>query len=143
CRAYIGAVSDGYGWTPGFLGNELMMHLMDAIGTHTDWSVAELIAEARNRFVIANNLQGLVLKLEKGESPDFDMVVVHSALQMQMFGDITARFPRSGPRPPNRKVPLISNLRRLKGGETISVKYDIGSSDGLPTLLFQGAWDKD
>jgi uncharacterized membrane protein len=93
--------------------------------------------------VVANNMQDVVLKLEKGQPAEFDMSMVHTALQLQMFGDITARFPRTSPRPAYRKVSLLSGSRRLADGETTSVKYNIGSADGLTTLYFEGVWDKD
>jgi len=143
CRAYVGAVSDSYGWTPGWLGNELLMHFIDALSAHPDWTVAELVGEARNRYVRANNLQALILKLEKGESPSVNKAMMHTALQWQAFGDVTARFPQSTPRPAYRKFVLATDPRILKGGESMRVRCDLGSSDGLTTLFFRASWDRD
>jgi hypothetical protein len=143
CRAYIGAVSDASGWTTGWLGNQIFMHFVDAFTEHPDWTVAEMVTEARNRYVRANNLQKLILRLEKGDSPDLDGTVTNTALQWQMFGDVTATFPQSASRAQFRKYLLAPASRAVNRGQSISVRYDVGSGDGLPLLFFQADWDRD
>ncbi len=140
CRAYIGAVSDAFGWTSGDKGNELVMHFIDALSADPDWTVAELVAEARNRYVQAKNLQALLLKLEKGKSPKVDEEVMNTALQWQMFGDVTAQFPRTSSQPGYRKVTLAAQPRMLKSGDVIPVRYELGAGDGVPLLWFQATW---
>jgi uncharacterized membrane protein len=142
CRAYVGAVSDAFGWTTGDLGNQLSMHFLDALAEHPEWTVAEMVSEARNRYVRATNLQSLILRLERGESADVDAVVTHTALQWQMFGDITAQFPRATPRSDYRRLPLAQRTRILNRGDSISVRYDVGDADGLPLLYLEGVWDR-
>jgi uncharacterized membrane protein len=143
CRAYIGAVSDSYGWTPGNLGNQLTMHFIDALTAFPNWPVAELVTEARNRYVRANNLQKLVLSLERGESPNLNVVVTQTALQWQMFGDVTARFPRSAPLPAFRKYPAVTVPRLFMSGVSISFRYSLNAGGGLPLLFLQASWDKE
>ena len=143
CRVYIGPASDGYGFTPGAIANEVAMHFADALRTHPDWSVATLVAESRNQYIRVNQLGPQLLKLEKGEAPQVDAVAVHTALQGMVFGDITATFPRSQPRPIYAKHVLASDPRTLKAGDSIPVRFEIGPNDGLPTLFFRADWDKD
>ena len=143
CRVYIGAVSDSYGFTPAWLAGQIFMYFMDALEARPEAVVAELVAEARNRYVRANGLNSLLLKLERGKSPQLDAVVVHTALQWQVYGDITASYPRSRPLPVPFKYPLVSAPQTLKAGDSIPIRFDVQSSDGLPTLLFRADWDKD
>jgi uncharacterized membrane protein len=143
CRVYIGAASDSYGYTPAANGNQLLMHLIDALRASPDGSVAELVAQARNRYVRANGLAALMLQLEKGEARQVDPVAAHTALQWIVFGDITATHPRSQPTTAFTKLPFAPNHIALNPGGSISRRFNIGPTDGLPTLFFRGQWDKD
>jgi uncharacterized membrane protein len=142
CRSYIGAASAAYGFTPAYLANELNMHFADALAAHPDWTVAELIGQARSRFTKNNKLAETLLRLEKGESPNIRLTTVSTALQWQVFGDITATFPRAKPRSLFRKYPLVGTSSTLEPGQSIEVPFQIGPNDGVPTLLFRADWDK-
>ena len=125
-----------------YLGNELFLHLVDALREYPDMVVAELVSEARNRFVNANRLAGTILKLENGEAPEADAVLVHTALQWQVFGDITTTCPRARPQPLFASQPLVTGSTNLRAGSGLSVRFDVKPSDGVPTLFFQADWDK-
>jgi uncharacterized membrane protein len=142
CRSYIGANSPAYGFTSAWLANELNMHLVDSMVSHPDWTVAELIGEARRRFVKNNNMAATLLRLEKGESPRASVENVSTSLQWQVFGDITATFPRSKPQTPYKRHPLVNGSSTLEPGQTIVVPFEIGPDDGVPTLYFRADWDK-
>jgi uncharacterized membrane protein len=144
CRSYVGAASDSYGMTPGYLGNELFLHFIEALRGHPDWTVMQLVAEARTRFVRVNGLAPLLLRLEKGEYPsDVNDALVNTGLQFQVFGDPTARFPQS-PRPSNvARRSLASQPVALKTGDVVPIRYDIRPADGLTTLSLRAEWDRD
>jgi uncharacterized membrane protein len=141
CLAYIGSASPSYGWTPADLGNELSLHLMDALAAHPQWTVAELIAEARNRYIRGNRLESLMLRLEKGESPKIDTRQVSTALQYQVFGDITATFPRGAGSPLFKTQPLTGKPVSISAGTSIPVRFSIGPDQGSPELFFHAEWD--
>lgn len=143
CRVYIGAATASYGWTPGALGNELTMHMLDVMAEHPDWTVAEIIGEARNRYVRVNQLGPTLLRLERGEEFDFGLVEVSTALQFQVFGDITATYPRAPLRPLFAPHPLVHSRAALHAGQTVPIRFEIGSSDGVPILYLCGDWHKD
>jgi uncharacterized membrane protein len=143
CRAYIGASSAAYGFTSAYLGNELTMHLVDALRAHPERSVAELVSEARNRFARNNKLEATLQQLERGESPSINLVTVSTALQFQVFGEITATFPHVRPRLPFRPQRLTDRPATLAAGESLSVQFDIGPNDGVSTLLFRADWPKE
>ena len=143
CRVYIGAASDSYGFTPAANGNELLMHFVDALASGPDASVADLVAQARNRYIRANGLAPLMLQLEKGEARDFRPVQAHTALQWMVFGDVTAAHPRAQPSTIFSKLPFASEQTKLDPGGSLSRRFNIGPTDGLPTLFFRGQWDKD
>ena len=140
CRAYIGAASEAYGWTPGAYGNELFMHLLDVARAHHDWTVAAIIGESRNRYARVNHLGPTLLRLERGEMVDFDLVDVSTALQFQVFGDITAKFPAAKPRHPFALYPITSSAVTLKPASAVSVSFQVGPSDGIPTLFLRADW---
>jgi hypothetical protein len=142
CRLYVGAVSDSYGWTTCYLGNELFLHLVDSMREHPDMAVAELVCDARNRFVDANQLAATVVKLENGEAPEVDEVLVHTALQWQVFGDITTTCPRAQPIPLSANHSLAMNSTNLRAGGTISIRFEVKPTDGVPMLFFQADWDR-
>jgi hypothetical protein len=142
CRVYVGAVSDSYGWTICYLGNELFLHLVDSMRQFPDMGVAELVSEARNRYVNVNRLASTVVQLENGETPDVDAVLVHTALQWQCFGDITATCPRAQPHPVYANYPLVTNSTNLRAGSGLPIRFDVKPSDGVPMLFFQADWDR-
>jgi uncharacterized membrane protein len=142
CRVYVGATSDSYGFTPAANGNELMMHLMDSARSYPDSSIAELTAEARNRFVRNNHLAPVMLALERGRPVDVDPVAAHTALQWIVFGDVTATHPRSKHKTVFSPVPFGSNHVAVKPGGSTSCRLSIGAGDGIPTLFFRGQWDR-
>jgi uncharacterized membrane protein len=143
CRVYMGAASDAYGFTPAANGNELMVHFIDAVKSNPNGSIAELTAEARNRYVRNNQLAPFMLSLEKGESPRLNPVAAHTALQWMVFGDITATHPRAQPSPAFSSLPFAPSPITLNSGRSISRRFDIGTADGVPTLFFRGEWDRD
>jgi uncharacterized membrane protein len=143
CRVYVGAASVAFGWTPGDLANELNMHMFDAIRERPDWTVAEVIGEARNRYVRVNQLGSTLLRLEKGESFDFDHVRVATALQFEVFGDITATFPRARPRLPFTPRALVPDRTTFKPGASVPVRFNVGPADGVPTLYLRADWDRE
>jgi hypothetical protein len=143
CRSYVGAVSDAYGMTTGLLGNELFLHFVDALRAHPDWTMAELVREARMQYVRVNRLAPLLLQLEKGEYPSVTDDLVHTALQMQVFGDITAKIPQAQLSSIVARFALARGPVTLKAGGTIPLGYEIRPSDGLATLSLRAEWDED
>ncbi|MBI3860861.1 MAG: hypothetical protein HY290_03095, partial [Planctomycetia bacterium] len=143
CRVYVGSSTAAFGWTPCALGNELTLHMMDTLIAHPDWSVAEIIGEARNRYVRVNKLGETLKRLERGETFSFDLVEVSTALQFQVFGDVTAPFPRAKPKAYFKEHRLVNGARTLKAGESIPIHFEIGPADGVPMLYLRGAWDSE
>jgi len=143
CRVYIGAASDAYGFTTGYLANELALCFSDALRAHPDWTVAELVGEARNRFVRTNGLASVLLQVENGKIPEANFTEMQTALQWQVFGDVTATFPRSMARPPFVRHALATTKKTLKSGEPLHLRFDLSPSDGLPNVFLRAAWDSD
>jgi uncharacterized membrane protein len=143
CRVYVGAASDAYGWTTAYLANELNLHFVDALRAHPDGTIAELVGEARNRFVRVNGLASVLVQVEKGQVPAAHFTAMQTALQWQVFGDITAAFPRSAPRPIFARQSLAPTRRMLKSGDALQVRFDISPADGLSNVFLRCAWDRD
>jgi uncharacterized membrane protein len=143
CRVYMGAASDGYGFTPAANGGELMIHFMDLVRSDPDRSIAEVVAEARNRYIRNNQLAPTMLALERGESIHPNPVQAHTALQWMVFGDVTARHPRSRSSPACASLPFATNEISMNPGGSISRRFTIGEADGMPTVFFRGQWDRD
>lgn len=144
CRAYVGAASDSYGWTSGYLFNELMLHFADTLRENPGSALAEAVGEARARFVRVNELASTLLQLENGEYPaKVDDVLVHTALQVQVIGDVTATFPTPLPRPSISIQPLAERSRRMRAGDTIPIAYEIRPTDGLANVFLRAEWDSD
>ena len=144
CRTYVGAASDSYGWTSGYLFNELMLHFADALRENPSSTLAEAVGEARARFVRVNELASTLLQLEYGDYPvKVDDVLVHTALQVQVIGDVTATFPKSLARPNVSLQPLDERSRTMRAGNTIPITYENKPADGLTNVLLRAEWDSD
>jgi uncharacterized membrane protein len=143
CRVYMGAASDGYGFTPAANGNELGIHYIDAIRSNPGGSVADHAAAARNRYIRDNQLAPVMLALERGEAPRLNPVQAHTALQWMVFGDITATHPRAKPTSAFSSLPFGPKPIVVNSGATISRRFDITAADGVPTLFFRGDWDRE
>jgi uncharacterized membrane protein len=143
CRAYVGSASIAHGMSPAQYGNELTMHLIDAVQAHPDWSLAELVAAARSRYIEVNQLGETLRRLEAGENLAVDVARVSTALQVHVFGDVRASYPRSRPRPCFSQRPLVSAPTLLPPGGSLDISYEIGPADGLPAVFFHADWDAD
>src|SRR5205807_5072643 len=66
----------------------------------------------------------------------------HTALQFQVFGDITAKFPQSQLPSTIARHKLVHQPITLKAGDSIPLRYDIQPSDGLSTLYLRAEWDE-
>jgi len=64
-------------------------------------------------------------------------------LQMQVFGDITARIPQAQLSSMVARYALTRDPVTLKAGGTIPLGYVIRPSDGLATLSLRAEWDED
>jgi uncharacterized membrane protein len=80
--------------------------------------------------------------LENGETPEVDEVLVHTALQWQVFGDITTTCPRAQPIALSANHSLTTNSTNLRAGGSLSLKFEAKPGDGVPMLYFQADWDR-
>lgn len=140
CRVYVGSDSVAFGWTPARNANELLYHFCDALNAHPSIPVATAMSEARARYVAGNGLGAALLKLEAGEPVSIDPVHGYTALQFEVFGDITAPFPHASEHFPFVRHPLAKAPLQLSRNDELALPYHITAKDGVPVLFLHFEW---
>lgn len=144
CSVYVGSASPLARQTPAFLANELTLHLIDALDYAPLGTIAEAVRDARNSFIDENQLASALVELEmSGRIGSLQTAAANAALQLHVFGDITATFPHAPALTTYAGRQLTSEPQQLKVGESVRIQFNVTPTDGVPMLYFSGSWDKE